>query len=125
MAPPSPSVTPPQPRTRNGRLTAIRSVYRYASRLHPEHAATIERVLAIPAKRYERPVITFLTKPEINALIDAPDSTAWTGRRDNTMLMLATHARTEEQALARTAPLNGKPGRYKPPDSLLAFLEAL
>ena len=43
-----------RPRTRNSRLTAIRSLYRYASRLHPEHAATIERVLAIPPKRYER-----------------------------------------------------------------------
>jgi site-specific recombinase XerD len=78
-----------RPKTRNSRLTAIRSLYRYASRLHPEHAATIERVLAIPAKRYERPLITFLTEPEIDALISAPDTNTWTGRRDKTMLMLA------------------------------------
>jgi integrase/recombinase XerD len=78
-----------RPRTRNSRLTAIRSLYRYASRLHPEHAATIERVLAIPPKRYERPLITFLTEPEIDALINAPDAGSWTGRRDRAMLMLA------------------------------------
>jgi len=78
-----------RPRTRNSRLTAIRSLYRYAARLHPEHAATIERVLAIPPKRYERPLITFLTEPEIDALINAPDNSTWTGRRDQAMLMLA------------------------------------
>ena len=76
-------------RTRNCRLTAIRSLYRYASRRHPEHAATIERVLAIPPKRYERPLITFLTEPEIDALINAPDIARWTGRRDRALLMLA------------------------------------
>jgi integrase/recombinase XerD len=77
------------PRTRNGRLTAIRSLFRYAARRHPEHAATIERVLAIPPKRHERTLITFLTEPETKALINAPDRSAWTGRRDHTLLMLA------------------------------------
>ena len=76
-------------RTRNGRLTAIRSLFRYAARRHPEHAAVIERVLAIPPKRTERKLITFLTEPETKALINAPDRSTWTGRRDHALLMLA------------------------------------
>ena len=77
------------PRTRNSRLTAIRSLYRYAARRHPEHAAVIERVLAIPPKRHGKTLITFLTGPETDALIAAPDTATWTGRRDRAMLMLA------------------------------------
>ncbi|HEX4672182.1 MAG TPA: tyrosine-type recombinase/integrase [Solirubrobacteraceae bacterium] len=79
-----------KPRTRNSRLTAIRSLLRYAARRHPEHAAVIERALAIPPKRYEKTLITFLTEPEIDALLTAPDRTTWTGRRDQAMLALAT-----------------------------------
>jgi integrase/recombinase XerD len=77
------------PRTRNQRLTAIRSLYRYAVRGHPEHAAVIERVLAIPPKRHGKTLITFLTKEETDALITAVDVSTWTGRRDRAMLMLA------------------------------------
>ncbi|HVA19025.1 MAG TPA: tyrosine-type recombinase/integrase [Solirubrobacteraceae bacterium] len=77
------------PRTRNARLAAIRSLYRYAALRHPEHAHTIERVLAIPPKRYERTLVTFLTEPETRALIDAPDRATWTGRRDHAIIMLA------------------------------------
>jgi integrase/recombinase XerD len=77
-------------RTRNGRLTAIRSLFRYAARRHPEHAAVIQRVLAIPPKRTQRPLVTYLTEPETRALLDAPDRATWTGRRDHAMLMLAT-----------------------------------
>jgi len=76
-------------RTRNARLAAIRSLFRYAALRHPEHAATIQRVLAIPPKRFERALITFLTEPEINALLAAPDRGTWTGRRDHAMLLLA------------------------------------
>lgn len=78
-----------QPRTRNLRLTAIRSLFTYASLRHPEHAAVIQRVLAIPPKRHDRPSLTFLTPPEIDAIIAAPDRSSWTGRRDHTMLLLA------------------------------------
>ena len=53
-------------RTRNARLAAIRSLFKYAALKHPEHAATIQRVLAIPSKRFERALITFLTEPEID-----------------------------------------------------------
>ncbi len=76
-------------RTRNARLVAIRSLFRYAALRHPEHAAVIARVLAIPPKRFERRLVTFLTEPEIDALLAAPDRTTWTGRRDHTLLALA------------------------------------
>ena len=76
-------------RTRNARLAAIRSLFHYAALEHPEHAETISRVLAIPPKRFERALITFLTEPEIDALLAAPDRDTWTGRRDHAMLLLA------------------------------------
>src|SRR6266516_3913439 len=77
------------PRTRNLRLTAIRSLFRYAALRHPEHAAVIQRVLAIPAKRFSNATISFLTAKEAAALIDAPDQQRWEGRRDRALLMLA------------------------------------
>ena len=76
-------------RTRNNRLAAIHSLFGYAALHHPEHAATIQRVLAIPAKRYERRLLTWLTEPEVDALLAAPDRATWTGRRDHAMLVLA------------------------------------
>ena len=76
-------------RTRNARLAAIRSLFAYAALRHPEHAATIARVLAIPPKRFERALVTFLTEPEIDALLAAPDRGTWTGRRDHAILLLA------------------------------------
>lgn len=79
-------------RTRNARLAAIRSLFRYAALRHPEHAAVIERVLAIPSKRFERSLVTFLTEPELDALLAAPDRATWTGRRDYALLALASEA---------------------------------
>jgi len=76
-------------RTRNTRLAAIRSLFRYGALRHPEHAAVIERVLAIPPKRFERTLVTFLTESEVNSLLAAPDRTTWTGRRDYALLGLA------------------------------------
>jgi integrase/recombinase XerD len=76
-------------RTRNARLAAIRSLFRYAALRHPEHAAVIERVLAIPPKRFERRLVTFLTETEIVALLAAPHRTTWTGRRDTALFSLA------------------------------------
>src|SRR6202051_2277434 len=76
-------------RTRNARLAAIRSLFRYAALRHPEHAAVIDRVLAIPPKRFDRRLITFLTDPEIDALLAAPASSTWTGRRDRALFGLA------------------------------------
>src|SRR5207249_11392351 len=79
-------------RTRNLRLTAIRSLFRYAALRHPEHAAVIQRVLAIPPKRYEKRTITFLTADEARALLEAPDQARWEGRRDRALLTLALQA---------------------------------
>jgi integrase/recombinase XerD len=75
-------------RTRNTRLAAIRTFYRYCMLHHPEHAATIERVLQIGPKRHERALVTYLTEPELDALIDAPDRLSRTGRRDHAIIML-------------------------------------
>lgn len=76
-------------RTRNLRLTAIRSLFSYAALRHPEHSLLIQRVLAIPPKRFEKRVVTFLTAPEIQALLAAPDPSRWEGRRDKTLMLLA------------------------------------
>lgn len=77
------------PRTRNLRLTAIRSLFAYASLRHPEHAALIQRVLAVPPKRFEKPIVSFLTAEQVDALIDAPDRSRWEGRRDRALLLAA------------------------------------
>ena len=76
-------------RTRNARLAAIHSLYRYAALRHPEHAHDIQRVLSIPPKRTDRALVTFLDRAEIDALLSAPDRTTWTGRRDHALLVLA------------------------------------
>ena len=75
-------------RTRNARLAAIRSLFRYAALRHPEHAATIQRVLAIPGKRTDQALVTFLTDPELQALLGAPDRSTWIGRRDHALILL-------------------------------------
>jgi site-specific recombinase XerD len=76
-------------RTRNARLAAIHSAFSYAALRHPEHAALIARVLAIPAKRADRALVTWLTEEETAALLAAPDPATRTGRRDHAMLHLA------------------------------------
>ncbi|WP_245839892.1 tyrosine-type recombinase/integrase [Mycobacterium aquaticum] len=74
---------------RNLRLTAIRLLFTYAALRHPEHAALIQQVLAIPAKRFDTQLVSFLTATERNALIAAPDRNRWEGRRDRALLVLA------------------------------------
>ena len=76
-------------RTRNARLAAIHSLFRFAALAHPEHADSIARVLAIPPKRYDRALVTWLTEPEVDALLAACDQSTWTGRRDHALLLLA------------------------------------
>lgn len=76
-------------RTRNNRLAAIRALFRYAALRHPEHAELIARVLAIPQKRHDKAIITFLTHTEAQALLAAPDPVRWEGRRDRALLALA------------------------------------
>jgi len=75
--------------TRNARLAAIHSFFRFAALRDPDHAALIQRVLAIPPKRLDRAIVSYLTSPECDALIAAPDRTSWLGRRDHALLLLA------------------------------------
>jgi len=74
--------------TRNARLAAIHSLFRYAAPRAPEHAAVISQVLAIPPRRRERAIISYLTPTETDALLGAPDRAAWHGRRDHALLLL-------------------------------------
>lgn len=103
-------------RTRNNRLAAIHSLYRYAALEHPEHAQTIARVIAIPTKRYQRQSICYLNLAETKALIKAPDRSLWLGRRDHALLLILiqtglrvselTTLRVHDVTLASTAHLN-------------------
>ncbi len=76
-------------RTRNARLAAIHSLFGYAALQHPEHAGQISRVLAIPPKKFDRALVTWLTEPEVEALLAAPDTATRAGRRDHAMIALA------------------------------------
>ncbi len=75
--------------SRNARLAAIHSLFRFAALRHPEHAALIARVLAIPAKRCDRSDVSFLTRAESKALLAAPNRDHWTGRRDHALMAVA------------------------------------
>ena len=76
-------------RTRNLRLTAIHSFFRFAAFELPEHSAQIQRVLAIPSKRFTRTLVPFLTRAEVDALLEAPDRRTWSGRRDHAFILTA------------------------------------
>jgi site-specific recombinase XerD len=76
-------------RSRNARLAALRSLFRYAALRHPEHAELIARVLAIPQKRYDKAIVAFLEPKEIEALLAAPDRGRWEGRRDHALIAIA------------------------------------
>ena len=76
-------------RSRNLRLTAIRSFFRFTALECPEHSAGIQRVLAIPPKRQSSRLVDFLTRPEIEALVAVPDQSTWLGRRDRVLLLFA------------------------------------
>lgn len=76
-------------RSRNLRLTAIRSFFRYAAFELPTHSAQIQRVLAMPSKRFARTIVPFLTRPEVDALLVAPDRRTWPGRRDHAFILTA------------------------------------
>ena len=85
-------------RTRNLRLTAIRSFMRYASLREPSLLPVAQRVLAIPVKRFDRPVLGYLSRDEITAIIDAPDRSTWSGQRDAVLfaVLYNTGARVSE-----------------------------
>lgn len=76
-------------RSRNTRLSAIRSFYRYVAMYEPQAIHHCQRILAIPSKRYVKRSVNYLTRVEIEALIAAPDTTTWLGRRDRALLLLA------------------------------------
>jgi len=76
------------PRTRNTRLAAVHAFFRYAALYEPGVSALVQRVLAIPSKRFEHTPIAFLTHEEIEALVATPDTDTWLGRRDRTLLLL-------------------------------------
>ena len=113
--------------SRNTRLAAVHSLFRFAALRHPEHAALIGRVLAIPAKRGERALVCFLTPGEVDALLASPDRSRWIGRRDHALLLLAvqtglrvselTSLRIRDLALGNGAHVRctGKAERTGPP----------
>ena len=102
------------PRTRNARLGAIHSLYRFAALEHPEHAHTIARVMAIPTKRHERNIVSYLNLEESKALLAAPDRSTWLGRRDHALLLIAiqTGVRVSELIGLRVADISLSNGAH-------------
>ncbi len=90
-------------RTRNARLAALHSFFRFASYRHPEQALLIQRVLAIPRKRFNHAIVSFLTPPEADALLAAPDRARWIGRRDHALLLVALQTGLRVSELTRLA----------------------
>lgn len=88
-------------RTRNARLAAIHSLFRFALLRHPDHSELIARVLAIPVKRCDRSLVTFLIDLEVDALLASPDRRTWTGRRDHALLLLAIQTGLRVSELTR------------------------
>ena len=95
-------------RTRNNRLAAIHSFFRYAALDHPEHAQTIARVMAIPTKRHHQEGICYLDLAEVKALLAAPDRSSWLGRRDHALVltMVQTGVRVSELTGLRVRDVN-------------------
>jgi integrase/recombinase XerD len=100
--------------TRNARLAAIRSLFRYAALRAPEHAAVISRVLAIPPKRCDRAIVCFLDAGQIDALLAAPGQASWLARRDHALLLVAvqTGLRVSELTGLTTGDVHLGPGPH-------------
>jgi len=98
-------------RTRNARLAAIHSLFKHAALRHPEHADLIARVLAIAPKNTHRTILTFLTDPEVDALLAAPSRTTWIGRRDHSIIltMITTGLRVSELTALTGADIDATP----------------
>jgi len=101
-------------RTRNARLAAIHSLFRFAALRHLDHAALIQRVLAIPAKRHEKAIISFLKPTEVDALLAGPDRLTHAGRRDHALLLLTvqTGLRVSELVNLTCADIHLGPGAH-------------
>lgn len=78
-------------RTRNARLAALRSFFRFAALHLPDHLHQVQRILAIPQKKHDRRLVGFLNRQEVDTLLAMPDRTTWIGRRDATLLVVALH----------------------------------
>jgi integrase/recombinase XerD len=98
-------------RSRNLRLTAIRSFFRYASFEEPDLSGLIQRVLGMPDKKHDQRLVAFLTRPEINALLAAPDVSTWTGRRDHAFLAVAVQTGLRLSEMTGLRPDDVKLGR--------------
>ena len=94
-----------KPRTRNARLAAIRSFMKYAGARDPASLPIVQRVLAIPLKRFGRSVVCYLSRDEVTAIIEAPDASTWSGRRDQVLfdVFYNTGARVSEMTALRRA----------------------
>jgi site-specific recombinase XerD len=101
-------------RSRNLRLTAVRSFFRYAALEAPAHGGIIQRVLAIPNQRQTRAMVNFLTRPEIDALLATPNQETWLGRRDHAFLLMAvqTGLRLSEMTGLRQGDVSLGPGAH-------------
>jgi len=101
-------------RTRNVRLAAIHSFFRFIAIREPAHSALIQRVLAIPHKRVDRNLVCFLTLTEINALLEAPDRNSWIGCRDHALLltMIQTGLRVSELIHLKCEDISLEPGAH-------------
>ena len=107
-------------RTRNVRLTAIRSFLGYAAHHDLTTLPIIERTLAIPVKRFDRPMLGFLSRDDMQAVLDTPDARSWAGQRDRALLttMYNTGARVSEIIGVRLGDLvldGAPPGRLRTP----------
>lgn len=101
-------------RSRNLRLTAIRSFFRYTAYYQPAQGEQIQRVLAIPSKRQDQPLVCFLSRVEVDALLTAPNLSVWHGRRDHALLWVAcqTGLRASEITGLRCSDLELGPGAH-------------
>lgn len=86
------------PRTRNLRLSTLRSFVRYAAARDPSYLAHAQRILAIPSKRFNKPMLGYLTHEELNAVLESPDAKTWSGQRDRVLFafLYKTGARVSE-----------------------------
>jgi site-specific recombinase XerD len=87
-------------RSRNSRLTAIHSFFRYVALSEPALGGLAQRILLLPRKRYDRKPVDFLTQPETAALLAAPDRGTWTGRRDYALMLVAVQTGLRVSELA-------------------------
>ncbi|MEW6737825.1 MAG: tyrosine-type recombinase/integrase [Acidobacteriota bacterium] len=101
-------------RSRNLRLAAIRSFFQYVAYESPAHFAQIQRVLAMPGKRYTKTIVNYLTKTEVEALLAAPDQKTWAGRRDHAFILVVvqTGLRLSEMTRLQRGDLILAPGAH-------------